>query len=76
LAFHAILGRDLSHVVQAVGANVKQFKPGDLPPVGLMDMGFVVNGLFARHLRPPIRFLFIGSHLCSALLSGPASRRV
>src|SRR5881227_2570028 len=27
--------------------------------------------------RPsPIRFLFIGSHLCSALLSGPASRRV
>src|SRR6184192_4359165 len=28
------------------------------------------------HRRPPIRFLFIGSRLCSALLSGPASRRV
>jgi hypothetical protein len=42
----------------------------------LMDMGFVVIGLFARHRRPRIRFLFIGSHLCSALLSGPASRRV
>src|SRR5215472_18204490 len=41
-----------------------------------MDMGFVVICLFARHRRPPIRFLFIGSQLCSALLSGPASRRV
>src|ERR1700756_5358361 len=41
-----------------------------------MDMGFVVMCLLARHRRPPIRFLFIGSHLCSALLSGPASRRV
>src|ERR1700676_4270871 len=51
-------------------------QPPDLPPVSLMDMGFVVIGLFARHCRPRIRFLFIGSHLCSALLSGPASRRV
>src|ERR1700756_1888716 len=41
-----------------------------------MDMGFVVMCLLARHRRPPIQFLFIGSHLCSALLSGPASRRV
>ena len=30
----------------------------------------------ARRRRPPIRFLFIGSHLCSTFLSGPASRRV
>ena len=51
-------------------------QPPDLPPVRLMDMGFVVSSLFARHRRPPIRFLFIGSHLCSAFLSGPASRRV
>src|SRR6266480_55611 len=28
------------------------------------------------HRRPQIRFLYIGSRLCSALLSGPASRRV
>jgi hypothetical protein len=42
----------------------------------LMDMGFVVNCLFARHRRPRIRFLFIGSRLCSTLLSGLASRHV
>src|SRR5947207_9103844 len=41
-----------------------------------MDMGFAVTCPLARHRRPPIRFLFIGSHLCSALLSGPTSRRV
>src|SRR5689334_12188649 len=29
-----------------------------------------------EHCLPHIQFLFIGSHLCSALLSGPASRRV
>src|SRR6516164_2904404 len=51
-------------------------QPPDLPPVDLMDMGFVVNCLFARHRRPRIRFLFIGSRLCSTLLSGLASRRV
>jgi hypothetical protein len=44
--------------------------------VSLMDMGFAIICPLARHRRPLIRFLFIGSHLCSALLSGPASRRV
>ena len=39
-------------------------------------MGFTIIGSLARHRRPPIRFLFIGSRLCSTLLSGPASRRV
>ena len=29
LSFPAILGRDVSGIVQAVGANVKHFKPGD-----------------------------------------------
>ena len=29
LSFPAILGRDVSGVVQAVGANVKHFKAGD-----------------------------------------------
>ena len=42
----------------------------------LMDRGFAVIGPLARHRRPPIRFLFIGSRFCSTLLSGPASRRV
>jgi hypothetical protein len=32
--------------------------------------------LVARHRMPQIQFLYIGSRLCSALLSGPASRRV
>jgi len=30
------------------------------------------NHPLARHRRPPSRFLFIGSRLCSTLLSGPA----
>ncbi len=51
-------------------------QPPDLPPVRLMDLGFAVLCPLARHRRPPIRFLFIGSRLCSTLLSGPASRRV
>jgi hypothetical protein len=39
-------------------------------------MGFAIISSLARHRRPHIRFLFIGSRLCSTLLSGPASRRV
>jgi hypothetical protein len=41
-----------------------------------MDTGFAIICPLARHRRPPIRFLFISSRLCSTLLSGPASRRV
>ena len=51
-------------------------QPPDLPAVRLMDMGFAILCPLARHRRPHIRFLFIGSRLCSTLLSGPASRRV
>jgi hypothetical protein len=50
-------------------------QPPDLPPAPLMDMGFAVPCPLARRCRPHIRFLFIGSHVCSALLSGLASRR-
>ena len=50
-------------------------QPSDLPPVSLMSKGFVVIGRFARHRRPHIRFLFIGSRVCSTLPSDPASRR-
>ena len=59
-----------------VSSTAFDTQPPDLPPVSLMDMGFAVPCPLARHRRPPIRFLFIGSCLCSALLSGPASRRV
>jgi hypothetical protein len=40
-----------------------------------MDMGFAVIGPLARCRMPVIGFLFIGSRLCSTLLSDPASRR-
>src|SRR5215471_16774329 len=59
-----------------VSSTAFDAQPPDLPPVRLMNMGFVVVCRFARHRRPHIRFLFIGSHLCSTLLLGPASRRV
>src|SRR5258707_9741667 len=59
-----------------VSSTAFDAQPPDLPPVSLMDMGFAVMCPLARHRRPRIRFLFIGSRLCSALLSGPASRRV
>ncbi len=50
-------------------------QPPDLPPVPLMDVSFAVICLLARHRRPHIRFLSIGSHLCSTLLSDIASRQ-
>jgi len=59
-----------------VSSTAFDAQPSDLPPVRLMDMGFAVSCPLARHRRPLIRCLFIGSRLCSALLSGPASRRV
>jgi len=59
-----------------VSSTAFDAQPPDLPPVSLMDMGFAIIGPLARHRRPPIRFLFIGSRLCSALLSCPASGRV
>jgi len=41
--------------------------------VPLMDMGFVVISQLARHRMPLIRFLYIGSYVCSTLLSDPPS---
>ncbi len=64
------------HRSPEVSSTAFDAQPPDLPPVRLMDRGFAVTGPLARHRRPLIRFLFIGSRLCSALLSGPASRRV
>jgi len=39
-----------------------------------MDVGFAISCSLARHRRPQIQFLFIGSRVCSALLSDLASR--
>ena len=58
-----------------VSSTAFDAQPPDLPPVPLMDMGFAVICPLARHRRPHIRFLFIGSRVCSTLLSDPASRR-
>ena len=44
-------------------------QPLDLQPEPLMDMGLSVNCPLARLGMPLIQFLFVGSRLCSALLS-------
>jgi hypothetical protein len=43
-------------------------------PVPLMDVGFAITCSLARHRRPQIQFLSIGSRVCSALLSDLVSR--
>jgi len=50
-------------------------QPPDLPPAPLMEMDFAAKCQLVRRRRPAIRFLSIGSHLCSTLPSDPASRR-
>jgi hypothetical protein len=39
-----------------------------------MDVGFAIICSLARHRRPQIQFLSIGSRVCSTLLSDLASR--
>jgi hypothetical protein len=43
----------------------------DLPPVSLRNMGVAIIGPLAGHRRSRIRFLFIGSRVCSTLPSDP-----
>ncbi len=50
-------------------------QPPDLQPVPLMDMDFAIRCPLVRHRMPMLRFLYIGSHVCSTLLSDPASQR-
>src|SRR5205814_6425014 len=57
-----------------VSSTAFHAQPLDLPPVPLMDVGFAISCSLARHRRPQIQFLFIGSRVCSALLSDLASR--
>src|SRR5208282_4494489 len=58
-----------------VSSTAFRTQPADLQPVPLMDMGFAVIRPLARHRMPLIRFLYIGSYVCSTLLSDLASRR-
>jgi hypothetical protein len=50
-------------------------QPPNLQPASLIDMGFTVIGQLARRRMPQIRFLYIGSYVCSTLPPDPASRR-
>jgi hypothetical protein len=50
--------------------------PPDLPRAALDGYGFALVCPLAPPRGAPIRLWFIGSRLCSTLLSGPASRRV
>src|SRR5690349_11839617 len=56
-----------------VSSTAFRTQPPNLQPVPLMDMGFAITCSFARHRMPHIRFLYIGSYVCSALLLDPPS---
>jgi len=58
-----------------VSSTAFHAQPPDLQPVPLMDMDFAITSPLVRHRMPPIWFLFIGSRLCSTLLSDHASQR-
>ena len=58
-----------------VSSTAFRAQPPNLQPAPLMDMGFAVTGQLARRRMPRIRFLYIGSHVCSTLPSDLASRR-
>jgi NADPH:quinone reductase-like Zn-dependent oxidoreductase len=48
---HRILGGDIAGRVEAVGGDVKQFKPGDEVYANLLDHG---NGGFAEYVSVPV----------------------
>ena len=56
-----------------VSSTAFRAQPPDLQPVPLMDTDFAVSGQLVRHRMPQIRFLYIGSYICSTLLSDPPS---
>jgi hypothetical protein len=58
-----------------VSSTAFRTQPPNLQPAPLMDMDFAVSCQLVRHRMPLIRFLYIGSYVCSTLLSDPASRR-
>ena len=57
-----------------VSSTAFRTQPPNLQPVLLMDMRFAVIRPLAQHRMPQIRFLYIGSYVCSTLPSDPISR--
>ena len=74
---HSILSPDsgTSGRSPEVSSTAFRTQPADLQPALLMDRGFAVIRPLAQRRMPLIRFLSIGSYVCSTLLSDPASRR-
>ena len=58
----------------AIRLTAFKAQPPNLQPAPLMDMDFAVSCQLVRHRMPHIRFLSIGSPLCSTLSSDPTSR--
>ena len=69
---HESVTHDRSPPISLTAFNAQ---PPNLPPAPLMDADFAAMGQLVRRCRPYIRFLSIGSRLCSTLPSDPASRR-
>ena len=57
-----------------VSSSAFRTQPPNLQPASLIDMGFAVIGQLARRRMPQIRFLYIGSYVCSTLPPDPTSR--
>jgi len=73
---HEPLSPDFGTPARPPGVSSPAFgaRPLDLQPEPLMDMGLSVICPLARLGMPRIQFLFVGSRLCSALLSDTLSR--
>jgi hypothetical protein len=54
--------------------TVFRTQPPNVQPMPLTDMRFSVQCPLAPYRMPPIRFLYIGSYVCSTLSSDPTSR--
>ena len=69
---HESVTHDRSPAISLTAFNAQ---PPNLQPAPLMDMDFAIIRPIVQRSMPHIRFLSIGSRLCSTLLSDPASRR-
>src|ERR1700747_699110 len=65
-ALPSLLGQEgADDVIQSEVSSIAfHAQPPDLPPVPLMELGFAIVCSLARHRRPQIQFLSIGSRVC------------